>query len=139
MGIDINYFYLGTPLDCFEYTAIPIGILPEHTKQRYNMREHAKNGFVYFEIRKAIYGLLQADILVNKQLYKFLKPAGYYEVAHTPGLWRHISRQIKFLLVVDDFRFKYVGKQHADYLVKTIEKYYKCLTDWKGDLYCGIQ
>ena len=87
MGIDIKNFYLKTPLERFEYMKMPLSILPEHTIQQYNMRNHAKNGFVYFEIRKAIYGLPQAGILANKQLRKFLKETGYYKVAHTPGLW----------------------------------------------------
>ena len=50
MGIYIKNFYLGTPLDRFEYMKMPLNILPEHTIRQYNMREHAKNGFVYFEI-----------------------------------------------------------------------------------------
>jgi len=50
------------------------------------MNQDTKNGFVYFEITKPMYGIPQAGILSNKQLMKFLKPGGYYEVAHTPGL-----------------------------------------------------
>ena len=75
MGIDIKNFYLGTPLDQFEYMKMPLSILPEHTIEQCNMKKHAKNGFVYFEIRNTIYGLLQAIILANKQLRKFLEPA----------------------------------------------------------------
>ena len=33
MGIDIKNFYLGTPLDRFEYMKMPLNILPEHTIQ----------------------------------------------------------------------------------------------------------
>ena len=80
MGIDIKNFYLGTPLDRFEYMKIPISMLPKHTIEQYNMHKNAKNGYVYFDIRKAIYGLPQAGILANKQLRKFLKPSGYYKV-----------------------------------------------------------
>ena len=65
---------------------IPLNILPEHTIQQYNMQEHAKNGFVYLEIWKAIYDLPQVGILADKQLRKFLKPARYYEVVHTSDL-----------------------------------------------------
>ena len=55
------------------------------------MEANAHKGFVYLEIRKAIYGLPQAGILANKLLWKRLAPHGYYEVAHTPGLWRHVK------------------------------------------------
>ena len=109
---------------------MPLNILPEHTIQQYNMRKHVKNGFVYFEIRKAIYGLPQAGILANKQLRKFLKPAEYYKVAHTPGLWQHISHPIQFTLIVGDFGVKYVGREHAEHLIQTLKKQYDIATDW---------
>ena len=57
MGIDIKNFYLGTPLDQFEYMKMPLHLLPEHSIEQYNMREQATIGFVYFKICKAIYGL----------------------------------------------------------------------------------
>ena len=58
------------------------------------------------EIREAIYGLPQAGFLANKLLKKRLAPAGYYEMPHTPGLWKHVYRPIAFTLVVDDFGVK---------------------------------
>jgi hypothetical protein len=39
---------------------------------------------------------------------------------------------------VDDFGIKYVGKQHANHLIKAIEQNYKFSKDWAGQLYCGI-
>jgi hypothetical protein len=62
MGIDIKNFYLGTPLDRYEYMKMPLSILPEHKIHQYNMQKYARNGFVYFEIQKAIYGLSHAGI-----------------------------------------------------------------------------
>jgi hypothetical protein len=121
MRIDIKNFYLGTLLDRFEYMKIPISTLPKYTMEQYNMHKNAKNGYVYFEIRKAIYGLQQAGILSSKQLRKFLKPAGYYKVAHTPGLWRHTTQPIQLTLVIDDFGVKYVGQEHAEHIIKTLQ------------------
>ena len=66
---------------------------------------------MWLEIRKAIYGLPQAGILANKQLQEKPQPHGYYEVAHTPELWRHVARQVQFSLVVDDFGVKYLEKK----------------------------
>jgi hypothetical protein len=71
-------------------------------------------------------------------LRKRLAPYGYYEVAHTPGLWRHVTRPISFSLVVDDFGVKYVGKEHALHLIHTLKKWYKLAVDWDGKIYCGI-
>ena len=94
---------------------------------------------MYLEIRKAIYGLPQAGILANKQLREKLKPEGYYEVAHTPGLWWHGTRPVQFSLIVDDFGVKYVGKENAKHLIKAIKKAsYEVALDWEGSLYCGI-
>ena len=139
MGIDIKNFYLGTPLERYEYMAMPISMFPQHTKDQYELEKYAKKGMVYLEIRKAIYGLPAAGILANKLLRKRLAPHGYYEVPHTPGLWRHLTRPVQFSLVVDDFGVKYVGRTHAQHLIKTLQKWYKLAVDWKGDLYCGIQ
>ena len=94
---------------------MPLSLFPEWTIEQYDLRTHAKDGWVYFEIRKAIYGLPQAGMLANKQLRKNLAPEGYYEVPHTPGLWKHTSRPITFFLVIDDFGIKYEGKEHADH------------------------
>ena len=111
---------------------------PRYTVDEYDLKKHAKDGFVYVEIRKAIYGLPQAGILANKLLKKRLKPHGYYEVPHTPGLWKQISRPIQFTLVVDDFRIKYVGRRHLDHLLRAIKQHYMISEDWEGTLYCGI-
>ena len=138
MGVDIKSFYLTAMLDRYEYMKMPIDIFPEHIIQQYNLHKHVKNGFVYLEIRKCVYGLPMAGALANKLLRERLAPHGYYEVAHTPGLWRHVTRPISFTLVVDDFGVKYVGKEHAQHLVDTLKKYYDIAEDWEGDLYCGI-
>ena len=139
MGVDIKSFYLTAPLPEPEYMKMPLSVFPQHVRDQYNLETHVKNGFVYLEIRRAIYGLPQAGILANKLLRERLEPEGYYEVTHTPGLWKHVSRPVQFSLVVDDFGVKYVGKKHADHLLAAIEKHYTCAVDWTGDLYCGIK
>jgi hypothetical protein len=85
-----------------------------------------------------MYGLPQSGIIANDLLTARLKPKGYYQCRHTPGLWRHQWRPVLFSLVVDDFGIKFVGKQHADHLVNAIEDHYDFSKDWGGTLYCGI-
>ena len=136
---DIKNFYLGTPLERYEYMVIPLHLFPQHTIDQYDLKTHAKDGRVYVEIRKAIYGLPQAGILANKLLRERLAPHGYYEVAHTPGLWRHTLQPVSFTLVVDVFGVKYVDKKHAWHLVDALKKCtYQLEDDWEGKLYCGI-
>ena len=86
---DIKNMYLNTPLDRFEYMKMPLVILPEDIIIHYNLRDKARNGFVYIEIRKGMYGLPQAGILANKLLKERLEIDGYTEQQHTPGLFKH--------------------------------------------------
>ena len=90
------------------------------------------------QIERGMYGLPQAGILANKLLRKRLAPHGYYELPHTPGLWKHVSLPIQFSLVVDDFGVKYVGKQSALHLINALKQSYEIKEDWEGALYCGI-
>ena len=107
-------------MDKFEYMKMPLSLFPEWTRKQYNLDEHALNGHVYWEIRSAIYGLPNVGRLANLRLREKLKPAGFYEVAHTPGLWKHKHRPIQFSLTVDNFGVKYVGKEHMDYLITSL-------------------
>ena len=77
------------------------------------------------QIERGMYGLPQAGILANKLLRKRLEPHGYYEVNHTPGLWRHKSLPIQFTLVVDNFGIKYEGKENTMHLVNALKETYK--------------
>ena len=137
--LDIANFYLGTPLDRYEYMKMPSDIFPQHTKDQYNLDDMEYKGYVWLEIRKVIYGLPQAGILANKQLRKKLQPHGYYEVAHTPRLSKHVTRPVQFSLLVDDFRVKYIGKKHSQHLTNAIEaEGYKLSINWEGAKCCGI-
>jgi hypothetical protein len=116
MMMDINNYYIGTPLPWFEYMKMLLSRFPEEIVQKYNLNALAVEGWVYIEIRKGMYGLKQAGLLANQLLQTRLAPFGYYPARHTPGLWLHKTRPISFTLVVDDFAVKYVGKQHAEHI-----------------------
>ena len=79
--------------------------------------------------------LPKAGILANELLRKRLAKHGYFELPHTPGLWRHIARPVWFTLVVDDFGIKYVGEEHANHLLNTLRNDYTIETDWTGSLW----
>jgi hypothetical protein len=51
MCLDIKNFYLTAPLDRYEYMKMPLSLFPSWTKEQYNLDKHAKNGFVYLEMR----------------------------------------------------------------------------------------
>ena len=117
-------------MDKYEYMKIPISLFPEHSIQKYDFRIKVKNGFIYLEIRKIIYGLPQAGMLKNKYLKEKLAPHGYYEVPHTPSLWKKISRPIQFSLVVNNFGVKYVRQEHVYHLISTLKREFTISEEW---------
>ena len=126
-------------MDIFEYTKMPLSIFPDHISRQYHLEKNEKRGFVYLEIRKAIYGLPSAGRLANLQLQEKLKPYGYYEVPNTPGLWKHTTRPVQSTLVVDDFGVNYVGRENGEHLIQSLRKAgYELSIDWEGKLYCGV-
>ena len=52
-------------MDIYEYMIIKLMDFPMHVQQQYNLHAHAKNIYVYIEIRRSIYGLPQAGKLEN--------------------------------------------------------------------------
>ena len=79
-----------------------ITIIPDEIIAEYNLLPLVKNKFVYILIQKGMYGLPQAGKLANDELIKHLAPFGYHPTTHTSGLWTHNTRNISFILTVDD-------------------------------------
>eukprot|EP00804_Cyclotella_cryptica_P019448 CCRYP_006615-RA/>CCRYP_006615-RA protein AED:0.18 eAED:0.18 QI:0/0/0/1/1/1/3/0/869 len=135
---DIENMYLQTPMDRYEYMQIKADLIPKAFMDTYKLWDKVYKGHVYMEIRRGCYGLPQAGILANKLLKQRLATDGYFELPHTPGLFKHISRPVQFTLVVDDFGIKYIGQEHLDHLLQSIRKHYDVKVDHTGSLYCGI-
>ena len=75
----------------------------------------------------------------HHKLTSILAPLGYAPTKNTPGLWTHSSRPIAFALVVDDFRLKYVGEEHARHLLNILLANYEGVhEDWGGTKFYGI-
>ena len=139
MTMDISNFYLMTPLSRLEYIRIKLSDIPDEIIREYNLGEKAtKDGSIYIEANKGMYGLPQSGLLANELLEKRLNKHGYRQSKLVPGLWKHDTRPIQFTLVVDDFGVKYVGEEHALHLKKALESDYKVTTDWTGARYIGI-
>jgi hypothetical protein len=99
----------------------------------------APNGIIYVKIQKGMYGLPQAGILAQNLLKEGLNKHGYHQNRTTPGLWQHDWRPISFTLCVDGFGIKYVGKEHANHLAKTLNEHYVCSIAWTGTRYIGMK
>ena len=93
---------------------------------------------MYLEIRKGMYRLPLSGILAQKTLEKRLNAKGYRQSGICPGFWKHDWRPIFFSLCVDDFRVKYVDKQHANHLINALKEDYKISHEWAGKRYIGL-
>ena len=63
MTLDIKDFYLGTPMDSPEFMRVPLKYIPASTQAKYNLANFIKNDYVFMQIDKALYGLVQSGIL----------------------------------------------------------------------------
>jgi hypothetical protein len=138
MMVDINNYYLDTPLSKYEYMHLPISILSDEIIEKYHLKRLVVDGCVYLEIRKGMYGLKQAGVLVNQLLQKRLKAFGYHPARYTPGIWLHNTKPTAFILVVDDFAVKYVTLADAHHLRNALLRNYEITTYWGGTVYSGI-
>ena len=73
MTVDINMFYLNTPLNRYEYVWLILEDVPEEISTEYNLQQKATpNGYVYLDICKGMYGLPQEGFLEQNLLDKIL-------------------------------------------------------------------
>ena len=136
---DISNFYLNTPMERYEYVRLSMLDIPEEIICEYNLSKIASpDNTVYIEVRKGMYGLPQAGLLAQQLLEQRLNKHGYSQDPLIPGFWTHTTRPVQFILTVDDFGIKYVGKEHAEHLLGIIQENYKLTIDWTGSKYIGL-
>jgi Reverse transcriptase (RNA-dependent DNA polymerase) len=139
MSLDIENYYLNTPLPTPEYMKVHISLIPDEIIQAYNLWSIVDSeGYIHIRLNKGMYGLPQAGILAYQLLVKRLAPHGYAPVRHTPGLWKHNKTGTTFVLVVDDFSVKYLNRQDAEDFLTLLRTWYTIKVDWEAKLYCGI-
>ena len=135
--MDISNMYLNNKLTEPEYMSIHISLILDEIMKSYNPTPDTK-GFCYVKIIMAIYGLKQSGALANKDLKANLAKHGYFQMKHTPGIFKHESRPINFILVVDDFGVLYRSKSDAKHLEAALTAHYPITKNWTGDKYIGI-
>ena len=118
----------------FEYTKIPLQWFPQYIIDQYSIMDLVdKDGFVYVDIRKGMYGIKQAAHITFDRFVKILKHHGYYPL-RSNVIWCDENLPKKFALCVDDFGIEYTNTDHAHHLVNTLQKYYKISIDWEGKI-----
>jgi hypothetical protein len=137
--LNVKDFYLNTPMKQYEYMWIKITDIPEEIIEHYKLRKIiTEDGYIYCEIRKGIYGLLQAGIIAQELLQERLAKVGYHQSQIIPGLWTHKTRNICFTLVVNDCAIKYTKKEDLQHLIDALEKDYTISYDWDATKYINI-
>ena len=71
----------------------------------------------------------QVGLLANDFYKEHLNDHGCQQSKLVLGLWKHDWRPIQFMLVVDTFEVKYIGKEHVPHLKHVLELYYKVMND----------
>ena len=139
--IDIKDFYLGTPLPPghYEYMRIHRSKLPRETILKHRLDSIFHDDYIYFEVRKCIYGLPQSGKLSQTRLVKHLASHGYHQLPNVPCLFKHATRNITFSLVVDDFGVSYQHPSDFQHLIETLKSNDYLLTiQPEGNTYLGM-
>ena len=77
MSINISNFYLNTPLPQYEYMKLNLTDIPQKVIDEYKLAQKAtKEGYVYIEVSKGIYGLPQVRLVAQQLLEKQLNAEG---------------------------------------------------------------
>jgi hypothetical protein len=137
--IDIKDFYLGSTLPKAEWIRIPVANFPEETLVKHSLNQFVVKGHILFRVDKTMYGHPVAGRIANKDLVDHLAENGYIQDDNIPCLFSHITSNISFTLVVDDFGVKYTHDADLDALVSVLEKKYKISIDRTGAKYIGIR
>mgnify|MGYP000511678660 CR=1 FL=1 len=90
------------------------------------------------QIDKGIYGLPQSGKLAQDDLIPLLAAGGYHQCQNTPLLFKHPTKAISFVLVVDDFLVKYSTLEDVVHLLEVIGQKYKFTVDLTGSKYFGM-
>ncbi|KAL7480170.1 hypothetical protein ACHAW6_005874 [Cyclotella cf. meneghiniana] len=137
---DISNFYLMTPLKRPEYAKIKLSDIPDEIIKEYKLDEKATaDGWVYIKVIRGMYGLPQAGSLGHDLLEERLNAEGYFQSQIVPGFWKHKTRPIQFVLVVDDFGIKYIKQEDLDHLIASLEKHYEVTVDTEGREFVKIE
>ena len=138
MTVDIIDYYLQTPLETPEYMMIHRRFISPAIEEEFKLHNLWHNDQIYFKVVKGIYGLPQAGILAQKQLFPRLRHGGFISSPDNPCLFKHHSLPIFFVLTVDDFGVKYNDKADAQHLIDTLSPHYDLTIDWEGKKYLGM-
>jgi hypothetical protein len=141
--MDITDFYLDASLSIPQFNRIYTDTYPPAVLSRLALLPFLKvdrSGCTYclFRIDKTMYGLKESGRLSNIQLVSLLNTHGFFETT-TPCLFRHLSRPITFVLVVDNFGVKYHNRSDYDFLLSALSSQYAVKSHPIGTQFLGLR
>jgi hypothetical protein len=74
-----------------------------------------------------------------RTLIVHLLSEGYVQSKFIRGRFAHVTQPISFGLAVENFGIKYVGKDHADHLIDTLQEKDTIIVDLPGDMYVALK
>ena len=119
MTLDRKDHFLVSPMPTPAYIKIPSRYIPTDIMEKYHLHTKIKDNYIYYKIKKGMYGLKQASLLAYMFLKHNLAPHVYTPIPHTSGCWKHTTRRIVFCLCIDGIGIKYYNKDDALPLITT--------------------
>ena len=136
--IDLKDFYLGSKLPTPGWIRVHIKNIPETVLLKYDLQQYIVDSHILFRVDGTMYGHPAAGRLSNEDLVTLLAADGYIQDPAIPCLFKHITSNISFTLVVDDFGVKFTDMADFDNLVTVLQKKYKVHIDLTGQKYIGV-
>jgi hypothetical protein len=137
---DLSNFYYNHDLKRPEFARVKLTDIPQEIINEYKLNEKmTPDGWIYIKCIKTVPGLPQSGSLSHEALEKRLNEEGYFKSPIVPALWKHRTRNIQFVLVVDDFGIKYIRKDDLDHLINSLKKYYEVKVDLQGKEFVKIE
>jgi hypothetical protein len=127
-SIDLTDYYLGIPLSLPQFIKIPTNLFSDSFLPHLKLHAFIKSlpfgkPYLFFNIDKTMYGLKEAGKMYQGRLLFHLASHGFHQTP-TPCLFRQVSHDIVFALVMDDFGVKYHHRKDFDCLVSTLTLLY---------------
>ncbi len=89
-------------------------------------------------VLKTHYDLPQAGALSQQRLFDHLEQHGYFQLHHTPSLFRNHNESIRFSLVVDDFAVVWSSETDIQHYMNALRKLYTVKVDYRGSKNLGM-
>ena len=83
LTIDIEDYYLNTPLPRHEYLCIESKFLPSTVIRQHDLQQFVHNNAILLQVNKGMYGPPQAGLLAQQRLITHLASEGYHQTDTT--------------------------------------------------------